>query len=71
MIITQLDSILFANPASEIRTNWIADFKSVKDGRPKEVSVFDELGSKYYNYKFYYDDLQELLQKLNWVIKLY
>ena len=54
MIITQLDSILFANPASEIRTNWVADFKSIKDGRPKSVSVYDELGSKYYNYKFYF-----------------
>ena len=49
MIITQLDSILFANPASEIRTNWIADFRSMKDGRPKSVSVYDEIGNKYYN----------------------
>ena len=71
MIITQLDSILFANPASEIRTNWIADFKSVKDGRPKEVSVFDELGSKYYNYKFYYDDLQDSVNQTEKITSRY
>ena len=71
MIITQLDSILFANPASEIRTNWIADFKSVKDGRPKTVTVFDELGSKYYNYKFYYDDLQDSINQTEKITSRY
>ena len=71
MIITQLDSVLFANPASEIRTNWIADFKSVKDGRPKTVTVFDELGSKYYNYKFYYDDLQDSINQTEKITSRY
>ena len=71
MIITQLDSILFANPASEIRTNWIADFKSIKDGRPKSVSVYDELGSKYYNYKFYYEDLKDSINQTEKIISRY
>ena len=71
MIITQLDSILFANPASEIRTNWIADFKSIKDGRPKSVSVYDELGSKYYNYKFYYEDLKDSINQTEKITSRY
>ena len=71
MIITQLDSILFANPASEIRTNWIADFKSIKDGRPKSVSVYDGLGSKYYNYKFYYEDLKDSINQTEKITSRY
>ena len=71
MIITQLDSILFANPASKIRTNWIADFKSIKDGRPKSVSVYDELGSKYYNYKFYYEDLKDSINQTEKITSRY
>lgn len=71
MIITQLDSILFANPASEIRTNWVADFKSIKDGRPKSVSVYDELGSKYYNYKFYYEDLKDSINQTEKITSRY
>ncbi len=71
MIITQLDSILFANPASEIRTNWIADFRSMKDGRPKSVSVYDEIGNKYYNYKFYYEDLQDSINQTEKITSRY
>ena len=71
MIITQLDSILFANPASEIRTNWVADFKSTKDGRPKIVSVYDQLGSKYYNYKFYYEDLKDSINQTEKITSRY
>ena len=71
MIITQLDSVLFANPASEIRTNWVADFRSIKDGRPKSVSVYDELGSKYYSYKFYYDDLQDSINQTEKITSRY
>ncbi|MDG2267258.1 MAG: hypothetical protein P8L91_09775 [Candidatus Marinimicrobia bacterium] len=71
MIITQLDSILFANPASEIRTNWVADFRSIKDGRPKSVSVYDELGSNYYSYKFYYDDLQDSINQTEKITSRY
>ena len=63
MPITQLDSILFAPPASEMRPNWVADFKSIEDGRPKSVRVFGDLGYEYYNYKFYYKDLQDTVNQ--------
>ena len=71
MIITQLDSVLFANPASEIRKNWVADFRSIKDGRPKSVSVYDELGSEYYSYKFYYEDLQDSINQTEKITSRY
>ena len=63
MPITQLDSILFAPPASEMRPDWVADFKSIEDGRPKSVRVYDEIGYEYYNYKFYYEDLQDTVNQ--------
>ena len=63
MPITQLDSILFAHPASEMRPGWVADFKSIEDGRPKSVRVYGELGYEYYNYKFYYEDLQDTVNQ--------
>ena len=63
MPITQLDSILFAPPASEMRPDWVADFKSIEDGRPKSVRVFGDLGYEYYNYKFYYKDLQDTVNQ--------
>lgn len=63
MPITQLDSILFAPPASEMRPDWVADFKSIEDGRPKSVRVYDEIGYEYYNYKFYYEDLQDTINQ--------
>ena len=71
MIITQLDSVLFANPASEIRKSWVADFRSIKDGRPKSVSVYDELGNKYYSYKFYYEDLQDSINQTEKITSRY
>ena len=63
MPITQLDSILFAPPASEMRPEWVADFRSIEDGRPKFVRVYDKLGYEYYNYKFYYEDLQDTVNQ--------
>ncbi len=63
MPITQLDSILFATPASEMRPDWVADFKSIEDGRPKSVRVYGNLGYEYYNYKFYYEDLQDTVNQ--------
>ena len=63
MPITQLDSILFAPPGSEMRPDWVADFKSIEDGRPKSVRVFGDLGYEYYNYKFYYKDLQDTVNQ--------
>jgi len=63
MPITQLDSILFAPPASEMRPDWVADFKSIEDGRPKSVRVYGDLGYEYYNYKFYYVDLQDTVNQ--------
>ena len=63
MPIMQLDSILFAPPASEMRPDWVADFKSIEDGRPKSVRVYGNLGYEYYNYKFYYEDLQDTVNQ--------
>ena len=63
MPITQLDSILFSTPASEMRPDWVADYKSIEDGRPKSVRVFGDLGYEYYNYKFYYKDLQDTVNQ--------
>ena len=46
-----------------MRPNWVADFKSIEDGRPKYVRVYDELGYEYYNYKFYYKDLKDTVNQ--------
>ena len=51
---SRLDDYLYSNKLSHVRPGWIADFKSRKDGRPKEVSFSDKLGFTYYSYTFNY-----------------
>jgi hypothetical protein len=46
-----------------MRPDWVADFKSIEDGRPKSVRVYGNLGYEYYNYKFYYEDLQDTVNQ--------
>ena len=43
----------------------------MKDGRPKSVSVYDEIGNKYYNYKFYYEDLQDSINQTEKITSRY
>jgi hypothetical protein len=51
---SRLDAYLYSNKLSHVRPGWIADFKSRKDGRPKEVSFSDKLGFTYFSYMFNY-----------------
>ena len=45
---SRLDDYLYSNKLSHVRPGWIADFKSRKDGRPKEVSFSDKSGTALY-----------------------
>lgn len=52
--LTEIDPILFSNMLSDVRPNWIARFKTRRDGRPEDVSIYDENGIMYYWYKISY-----------------
>ena len=52
--ISRLDEKLFSNQLSEVRSGWVATYKSRKDGRPKEIIVRDDIGVHFYTYKFTY-----------------
>jgi len=52
--LTDIDSILFSEILSDVRLNWVARFKTRRDGRPENVSIYDENGILYYHYKISY-----------------
>lgn len=52
--LSDIDSILFSDILSDVRSNWVARFKTRRDGRPENVSIYDENGIMYYRYKISY-----------------
>ena len=57
--VSRIDSDLFSNQLSNVRSGWIAQFKSRSDGRPKGVSFSDSIGFQYFSYNFNYTVIRE------------
>ena len=56
---SRLDTNLYANQLSYVRSGWIADITSRSDGRPREVDFYDPLGMNYFSYIFNYTTLKK------------
>ena len=57
--VARLDSTLYSNQLSYIRSGWEAKFRSRSDGRPREVVFSDDLGMNYFTYHFNYTFLKD------------
>ena len=56
---SRLDTNLYADQLSYVRSGWIADVTSRSDGRPREVDFYDPLGMNYFSYIFNYTTLKK------------
>ena len=56
---SRLDTNLYADQLSYVRSGWIADVTSRSDGRPREVDFYDPLGMNYFSYVFNYTTLKK------------
>ncbi len=56
---SRLDTSLYSDQLSYVRTGWIADVVSRSDGRPREVDFYDPLGMNYFSYVFNYTTLKK------------
>ena len=57
--VSRLDSNLYSNELSNIRSGWVGRFISRSDGRPRKVSFEDSVGFEYFSYNFNYTLLKD------------
>ncbi len=57
--ISRIDSNLYSNQLSYVRSGWVAKFISRSDGRPRKVTFKDSVGFEYFTYNFNYTFLKE------------